>query len=196
MGVVSVLEIAASLEGHGGGGTGAAGEDALVREAALGDLRAFEALYRMHGRRLQALCRRLLGDAAQAEDCVQEAFVKAWKNLASFDGRARFSTRLHQIAVRVALDEKRRQSRRPQLVVLTLREPGAPPPGDGLGVELERALATLPEAARHVVVLHDVYGYEHAEIAKMTGTTEGGSRSQLHRARLQLRKALAPGRTA
>jgi RNA polymerase sigma-70 factor (ECF subfamily) len=198
MGVVSVLEIAATLERQEIGGTAApeAGEDALVRRAASGDVGAFEALHRLHGGRIHALCRRLLGDGVQAEDCVQEAFVKAWRSLASFDGRARFSTWLHQIAVRVALDEKRRQSRRPHLTAMAVAEPGGERRSDDLRVELERALARLPETARHVVVLHDVYGYEHAEIAKMTGSTEGGSRSQLHRARVLLRKALAPGRTA
>jgi RNA polymerase sigma-70 factor (ECF subfamily) len=190
MGVVNVVEIAASLEGPGGGRTAEAGEDALVRSAAGGDLRAFEALYRGHAGRIQALCRRLTGDAGQAEDCVQEAFVKAWKSLPSFDGRARFSTWLHQIAVRVTLDERRKRARRPRIAPLTLAEPGGDWPRGDLRVELERALAALPEVARHIVVLHDVYGYEHAEIAEMTGTTEGGSRSQLHRARLLLRKAL------
>ena len=161
-----------------------------MRSAASGDVRAFEALYRGHAGRVQALCRRLTGDPAQAEDCVQEAFVKAWKSLPSFDGRARFSTWLHQIAVRVTLDQRRKQARRPQLTALTLAEPGGDRPENDLRVELEKALAALPEAARHVVVLHDVYGFEHGEIAEMTGTTEGGSRSQLHRARLMLRKAL------
>jgi RNA polymerase sigma-70 factor (ECF subfamily) len=182
MGVVIALEI----ETLGAG----ADERTLVRRAADGDLHAFETLYRSHAGRVHLLCKRLTGDAAQAEDCVQEAFVKAWKSLGAFDGRAKFSTWLHQIAVRVALDEKRKQSRRPQAATMTVAEPTAGRSSDDLRVALERALHLLPEAARHVVVLHDVYGYQHEEIATMSGWSVGASRSQLHRARLLLRKAL------
>jgi RNA polymerase sigma-70 factor (ECF subfamily) len=186
----------ASAESPGLATEPASDEATLVRRAVAGDLRAFEALYRRYADRIYVLCRRLCGDPALAEDGVQEAFVRAWKSLPEFQGRSRFSTWLHQIAVRVVLDEKRRERRQPKLESISREE--VPPPEaareaqDDLRVELERAIAGLPEGARQVLVLHDVYGYEHAEIATMGGFSEGNSRSQLHRARLLLRKALEP----
>lgn len=178
----------------------ASGEDedeALVAAACAGSVRAFEALYRRHAARVHALCWRMTGSRAAAEDCVQETFVQAWQKLDGFEGRSRFTTWLHRVAVNVALGWQRAESRRPS------GQPPAPAPDDpdrwgadplavdaGLDLELERAVAGLPVGARNVVILHLVHGYSHEETAALLGIAPGTSKAQLHRARQLLEEAL------
>jgi RNA polymerase sigma-70 factor (ECF subfamily) len=170
-------------------------EWALVSRARQGDLAAFEALYRKHVRRVYALCLRLSGNAALAEELTQEAFVRAWTKLAQFRGESAFSTWLHPLAVNVALAERRsRRSREAHAflgddVAADDRAALATDPGERLDVE--RAVASLPAGARAVFVLHDIEGYRHDEIAEMTGVTVGTSKAQLHRARQLLKERLA-----
>jgi RNA polymerase sigma-70 factor (ECF subfamily) len=169
-------------------------EWALVERAQRGDLEAFEALYRQSVRRVYAVCVRLAGEPSRAEDLVQEVFVRAWRKLGSFRGESRFSTWLHPLAVNVALGEKRRWGRR-ELRELPSDDPavpdrGASPTSPGERLDLERAIAKLPNGARSVFVLHDVEGYRHEEIAALTGVTVGTSKAQLHRARRLLRERL------
>ena len=167
----------------------------LVSRAREGDLAAFEALYRKHVRRVYALCLRLSGNAALAEELTQEAFVRAWKKLAQFRGESAFSTWLHPLVVNVALAERRSRRSREAHTFLTDdiavydRAALAIDPGERLDVE--HAVASLPAGARAVFVLHDVEGYRHDEIAEMTGVTVGTSKAQLHRARQLLRERLA-----
>jgi len=167
----------------------------LVSRAREGDLAAFEALYRKHVRRVYALCLRLSGNAALAEELTQEAFVRAWKKLAQFRGESAFSTWLHPLVVNVALAERRSRRSREAHTFLTDdiavydRAALAIDPGERLDVE--QAVASLPAGARAVFVLHDVEGYRHDEIAEMTGVTVGTSKAQLHRARQLLRERLA-----
>jgi len=167
----------------------------LASRAREGDLAAFEALYRKHVRRVYALCLRLSGNAALAEELTQEAFVRAWKKLAQFRGESAFSTWLHPLVVNVALAERRSRRSREAHTFLTDdiavydRAALAIDPGERLDVE--QAVASLPAGARAVFVLHDVEGYRHDEIAEMTGVTVGTSKAQLHRARQLLRERLA-----
>ena len=165
-----------------------------VEEARRGDLGAFERLYRENVGRVFALCLRLTGDRTEAEERTQDTFVKAWEHLGAFRGESRFSTWLHSLAVSAVLMEARSGGRRERRLVpvedverLTAHS-GPEPFGETL--DLERALRTLPSGARETLVLHDVYGYKHVEIARLTGTTPGTSKAQLHRARKLLREAL------
>ena len=136
----------------------------------------------------------MASDPALAEELTQDVFVRAWQKLASFQGRSAFSSWLYPLAVNVALSERRSRRRRTSREVTTddltpFERPDKPEPPDS-GVDLERAMASLPPGARAVFVLHDVEGYRHEEIANMTGMAEGTSKAQLHRARKLLRERL------
>ena len=171
-------------------------ESAWVNMARDGDQAAFERLYRAHCGRIYALCWRLCGgDAALAEDLVQESFVRAWNKLNLFRGDSSFGTWLHRLAANVALSDRRIRLRRVsreqgmnEAVERTAM--GAKDVTQGLRSDLEQAIAALPERARTVLVLFDVEGYRHAEIAEMTGMAVGSSKAQLHRARKLVREAL------
>jgi len=168
----------------------------LVARARRGDVSAFEELYRSHVGRVYAICLRMHANKEDAEESTQEAFVRAWQRIDSFEGRSAFSTWLHRLAVNVVLDRKRSQNRRILEVAMPGDDEGREPLGRArsadpvLGVDLERAVAKLPDGARTVFVLHDVLGYRHREIAEMTGTAEGTSKAQLFRARRLLRGTL------
>jgi len=163
----------------------------VIAAAKGGDLRAFEQLYRQFSPRVFGLCLRLTGQREAAEDCTQESFMSAWRALRGFEQRSRFSTWLHRIAVRTVLAR-----RRGLRVEYEVGEPAsglpevADPAADGMPLDLERAIAALPEGARHVLVLVGIYGFSHAEAAAALGTAEGTCKAQLHRARGLLAAAL------
>jgi RNA polymerase sigma-70 factor (ECF subfamily) len=165
-----------------------------VRAAQRGDLGAFERLYRTHVSRVLALCARMTGDRTMAEDLTQETFVKAWGNLSSFKGESAFGSWLHRVAANVVLDAARARGRRLRRIapVEDADAFAAPAPARDAAsaLDLERALATLPEGARAAFVLHDVHGFSHEEIARMVGLAVGTSKAQLFRARKLLREAL------
>jgi RNA polymerase sigma-70 factor (ECF subfamily) len=165
--------------------------DGLVAKAAEGDLSAFEAIYREHAGRINALCRRLTGSVEEADEMVQEVFIRAWQKLAAFEARASLSTWLHQIAVRLVIDAGRARKRRPMTPLEVVPQAAAPSSPAGLRLDLEYAVEALPDGARQVLVLHDVYGHSHDEIAALCGITTGTSKSQLHRARMLLRERLS-----
>lgn len=175
-----------------------AGADAsdLVALAQAGDQAAFERLYRLQLPRVYALCWRLCGgDRALAEDLTQEAFVKAWQKLHLFEGRSAFGTWLHRLTANVVLSDRRIRIRRVTRETELDSDLEAVLPGQqnvwaGEARDLERAIAGLPERARTVLVLYDIEGYSHAEIAALTGMAEGSSKAQLHRARALARQAL------
>jgi RNA polymerase sigma-70 factor (ECF subfamily) len=166
----------------------------LVRRACAGDEAAFGELYHANAGRIYALCLRLEGDVARAEELTQDVFVRAWERLASYRGESAFSTWLHRLAVNVVLGDRRSAWRREQRVRLTddpatLERPAMTSP-PGARLDLDAAIAALPPGARAVFVLHDVEGYQHGEIAALTGVAEGTSKAQLFRARRLLREAL------
>jgi RNA polymerase sigma-70 factor, ECF subfamily len=169
-------------------------ERRLVDQAQAGDMAAFEELYRRNVGRVYALCMRMAGDASLAEELAQDVFVRAWERLGTFRGESAFSSWLHPLTVNVALSERRARRRRTARVMttddLTPFEKPTRAPGPEAGMDLEKALATLPPGARSVFVLHDVEGYRHQEIAELTGVAEGTSKAQLHRARRMMREAL------
>jgi len=171
-------------------------ERALIRAAQAGDLGSFERLYRSTAGLVYALCLRMAGNAALAEELTQDVFVRAWQKLATFRGESAFSTWLTRLAVNVVLSERRERRRREAHVTLAedLELLAAPvlPGRPGEALDLERAIASLPPQARHVFVLHDVHGWEHAEIARHTGLAVGTSKAHLHRARRLLREVLSP----
>jgi RNA polymerase sigma-70 factor (ECF subfamily) len=177
-----------------------ASELADVALAAAGDRRAFERLYRTHVNRVFALCARMSGDRTLAEELTQDVFVRCWERLGSFRGESAFGTWLFRLGVNVVLNARKSASRDRARFGTGSDEhddddapawdPAAPPVTPGIAVDLESAIAGLPPGARRVFTLHDVEGYRHEEIAEMLGITSGGSKAQLHRARLLLRGAL------
>jgi RNA polymerase sigma-70 factor, ECF subfamily len=170
-----------------------------------GDAAAFEFLYRLHGRRVYALCLRMVGNPSDAEDLMQEAFLQLFRKIGTFRGESAFSTWLHRMAVNVVLMHLRKKG----LPVVSLEEAtegdeetpkkdfGADDPilsGSVDRLRLQNAVSRLPPGYRSIFVLHDVEGYEHNEIATMVGCSIGNSKSQLHKARMKLREFLKTSR--
>lgn len=159
-----------------------------VLRAGTGDVSAFEVLYRDHVGRVYGLCLRMTGNVQMAEDLAQETFVKAWRSLPGYEGRSRFSTWLHRIAVNAVLAH-RRSAPGSDEVSLTNGEgeqmevAAAHVLDTATPIDLERAIAALPPGARDIMVLHGIYGYSHEEAAAMLGIAVGTCKAQLHRAR-------------
>lgn len=173
-------------------------ERSLVAAAARGEMRAFEALYRRHAGRVHGVIARLVGGhGARAEDLTQEAFVRAWQALPAFRFESSFSTWLHRLAVNTALMELRSRRSRPQdegdsdeEIFDLIGSADSAGHTTALSMDLERAVASLPPRARAVLVLYDVEGWKHEEIAAELGMAVGSSKAQLHRARNLLRGRL------
>ena len=164
----------------------------LIQRAQEGEQRAIRDLYRLYSPRVYAIVKRLAGDDALAEDWAQEAWVRIFRALGSFRGEARFTTWLHRIAVNSALHGRRWRDRRTRLEApLEETVPTRAVAGDALlRVKLERAMQVLPERMRQVLVLHDIEGFTHEEIAEFLGVTGGTSKSQLFKARARMRELL------
>ena len=185
----------------------------VIHRARSGDRGAFEELYRDHVGRVYALCLRLTGDPMRAEEATQDAFVRAWRKLNLFRGESSFGSWLYRLTTNVVFMEHRSRKRRESRLtaVPDFEQAEAPsgaaggslsgdaarfnparqaPPAAYAAIDLERAVARLPEQARQVFVLHDVEGYRHAEIAHLLGMAVGTSKSQLHRARRALQAFL------
>ena len=177
----------------------------LIERARTGDVDAFEHVYRREVGRVYALCLRMTADATRARELTQSVFIRAWDRLGSFRGDSQLSSWLHRIAVNEVLVEARSDKRRRARVVLANDEsdddaessdaPGLSgitmPVDTETRIDLERAISALPPGARTVFVLHDIEGYRHEEISRMTGSAEGTLRAQLHRARKLLMEALS-----
>ena len=165
--------------------------------AAGGDRKAFERLYRSHVNRVFTLCTRMCGSRVRGEELTQDVFVRAWEKLPQFRGDAQFSTWIHRVAVNIVLTDRKNEARNRKRMVEDEPEKGETPlqkasvtPGYGDRMDITAAMEQLPKGARQIFVLHDIEGYKHEEIAEMCGITAGGSKAQLHRARLLLREAL------
>ena len=174
------------------GGTRGAAPCDLVLRAGAGDTAAFEQLYRQHCGRVHAVCLRLTRDPSLAEDCTQDAFIRAWRALPRFEARSAFGTWLHRIAVNVVL-ERRRRPMAPVDFVDALPSDGAEvalPDTPVEEAELEAAIASLPDGARDALVLCGIHGYTHVEAGAMLGLAAGTCKAQLHRARRLLRERL------
>jgi RNA polymerase sigma-70 factor (ECF subfamily) len=169
-----------------------------VARAATGDRQAFERVYRAHIQRVFSICARMCGERTHAEELTQDVFVRVWEKLPLFRGESAFSTWLHRLAVNVVLNDRKVEVRERSRAAPAADEDddaeeffgATAPPSLAERMDLETAIALLPPGARRVFVLHDVEGFRHEEIADMLGITSGGSKAQLHRARLLLQKAL------
>lgn len=161
---------------------------ALLEQARGGDQRAFETLYRATCGLVYGLCLRLTANPALAEECVQQTYVQAWRHLSAFRGDSSVSTWLHRIAVNEVRAQFRRESR--HNLETSLEQPIAPGTEAGGVMDLERAIATLPDRARAVFVLIGVYGHSHEEAAELLDMAVGTSKAHYHHARRQLKTLL------
>lgn len=171
---------------------------ALATRCASGDPAGFEELYRAHAPRLFGLACRMVG-RTDAEDLLQEIFLNAHRKIRLYKGESALGTWLFRLATNLCLDHLRSRATRSAQVTDSIDEEDARPPEGGSGpilgvldrLDLERALADLPDGCREVFVLYDVEGFEHREVGAMLGISEGTSKSQLHKARMRLRERLA-----
>jgi RNA polymerase sigma-70 factor (ECF subfamily) len=168
-----------------------------VTLAASGDRRAFERLYRAHVGKVYTLCTRMCGSRVRGEELTQDVFVRTWEKLPQFRGDSAFGTWIYRIAVNIVLTDRKNAGRERARMKeddeessIDIFAPAASIPRDADRLDLAAAIETLPPGARQIFVLHDVEGYKHEEIAKLCGITSGGSKAQLHRARMLLREAL------
>lgn len=180
-------------------------EAEIVRLAQTGDAAAFEQLYNAHSRRVYALCCQMTGNSAPAEDLAQEAFLQVFRKIRSFRSESAFSTWLYRVAVNVVLMKRRRKSANETPLEETGGTEGDTPQRKELGssdpqlsgivnrITLKRALRQLPRGYKRIFLLHDLLGYQHHEIAKALGLASGTSKSQLHKARMRLRKIIKNG---
>lgn len=169
-------------------------EPDLIRRARLRDQQAFAQLYHRHVGRVHAICRRMTADVPRAEELTQSVFIQLWEKLDLFRGESAFASWLHRLTVNTVLMDFR-TTRRREARVFGTDDPAAlesplTPPGAGLRLDLEQAIAGLPPRARVIFVLHDVEGYTHEEIAALLELQTGTTKAQLHRARQLLQEAL------
>jgi RNA polymerase sigma-70 factor (ECF subfamily) len=178
-------------------------EAEAIQRARDGDRTVFEYLYLLHSRRVYAVCLRMVGNTADAEDLTQEAFLLLFRKIHTFRGESAFSTWLHRLAVNLVLMRLRKKSH-PIVSIEQTPDPddettlpsidiGAPDlllEGSIDRINLERCIERLPAGYRAIFVLHDIQGYQHGEIAEMLGRSVGDSKSQLHKARMRLRELL------
>jgi RNA polymerase sigma-70 factor, ECF subfamily len=178
-------------------------ESEAIRLACDGDSHAFERLYKLHSRRVYAVCLQIAGNPTEAEDLTQDAFLQLFRKIHTFRGESRFSKWLHRLTVNVVL-MRLRKKRCPEVSLDATNELGEENsrPLIELGgpdlrlsgvldcVNLNKAIEQLPEGYKEMFILHDVEGYEHKEIAKILECSIGNSKSQLFKARRRLRELL------
>jgi RNA polymerase sigma-70 factor, ECF subfamily len=170
----------------------------LVGRIRAGDATAFEQLYKQHSMRLYNLASRMIGAHGDADDLLQDIFLLVYRKLGSFRGESSLGTWLYRLAMNHCLDVLRNRQTRMGQQTDSLDEPDAAPvasPVPVLGavsrIDLERAIDALPPACRAAFLLHDVEGFDHREIGRILGVSEGTSKSQVHKARLKLRAMLS-----
>jgi RNA polymerase sigma-70 factor, ECF subfamily len=183
----------------------AACEDAdLAARCQAGDLGGYERLYALHGARMKNVARNLLGTASDAEDAVQETFLKIQRSIASFRGQSSFVTWSYRILINTCYDVRRSRMRKKEVSTEVdtendespRPEPRAPAAHPSLRMALERALAGLTKHQRDVFLLYEVEGFHHAEIAGMLDITETASKNTLFQAKKNLRQVLEPPRSS
>jgi RNA polymerase sigma-70 factor (ECF subfamily) len=177
--------------------------DQAIRLAQEGDAAAFEHIYRLHSRQVYSLCRRMARDPVEAEDLTQEAFLQLFRKIHTFRGESAFSSWLYRLTANVVLMSFRKK----KLATDCLDSPAETDDESGsirheiavidlqlIGlfdrINLQAAIEQLPEGYKAMLLLHDVYGYDHKAIAKMRGCSVGNTKSQLHKARKRLREEL------
>lgn len=178
--------------------------DETIRLAQQGDGSAFELIYRLHCRRVYALCMRMVRDPSEAEDLTQETFIQLFRKISTFRGESAFSSWLHRLTINVVL----RRLRKRKLMPTSLDEISTSSNGENdetrkdIGgpdlrltglfdrINLRAAINQLPEGSKAMFILHDVHGYRHNEIAVLFGCSIGNSKSQVHKARKRMREFL------
>jgi RNA polymerase sigma-70 factor (ECF subfamily) len=175
--------------------TGRTAEVSLQQACAAGEIGAFEQVYHQYSSRLKSVAWNLLGNPNDAEDAVQEAFLKAYRGRAYFKGHASPATWLHRIVVNTCLDMRRRGKRHPEEPAIEAesgREAHASTgtPQHPLRVALEKSIAKLSDTHRTAFVLYEIEGFSHAEIAETLGITEAASKNRLFEAKRALRETL------
>ncbi len=170
----------------------------LTKAAAKGNMAAFEEIYNRHHRRVYSICLRMLKNTTEAEDLTQDVFIQLHRKIGSFRGDSAFTTWLHRLTVNqvlmhfrkrnVKFEKTTEEGETPVQIVSGTQNPRKMPVVDKIAIE--NAIEKLPDGYRKVFVLHDVEGYEHEEVARILGCSVGTSKSQLHKARLKLRKLL------
>jgi RNA polymerase sigma-70 factor, ECF subfamily len=170
----------------------------LAQRIACGDMQAFEELYNRYHRRVYTLCLRMTNNVAEAEDLTQEIFIHVYHKIGGFRGEATMTTWLHRVTVNYVLMHFRKNSVRRELTTEDGETPEPTAKFEKAGrqmpildrLALERAIAQLSPGYRTVLILHDVEGYQHDEIARLCGNSIGTSKSQLHKARKRLYELL------
>ena len=174
-------------------------DDELVARCRRGDLSAFEAIYRRHSSALYSLAYRMVGQANDAEDLLQEIFLLAFNKLPSYQGQAALGTWLYRVATNRCLDHLRSRASRNQAMTESLDAKdrplsSAPVESTPERLDIEQSVAKLPDSYRAAFLLYDVEGFEHKEVAEILGVAEGTSKSLVHKARLKIREHLGQSR--
>ena len=169
----------------------------VVNRCRNGSRSSFRELYELYKDRMYSLCVRMLGNTEDAEDALQETFVRVFRSLGSFRGESSFHTWLYRIATNTCIEHLRKRKREYSDECLDdpdqeITIPYDPEHTDDLKLFIEQALEKLPNGCRSVFILHAVEGFKHREIAEMLDITEGTSKSQLSLAKEHLRKQLLP----
>lgn len=182
---------------------GDANKLSLAQRARRGDGDAFAELFELHQRRVYCLCLSMTKDTSEAEDLTQETFLQVFRNVATFRGDSAFSTWVYRVAINTVLMKRRRKC----LPMFSLDEPASPDSPSlrrELGacdanlssvidrITLNRAIGELPAGCRTIFGLHAIHGYHHREIAELLQCSIGNSKSQLHTAKLKMRRSLSP----
>jgi RNA polymerase sigma-70 factor, ECF subfamily len=175
-------------------------DTALAAACRAGDMRGYERLYLVHGTRMKNLARNLLGNQSDAEDAVQETFLKVQRAISSFRGQSSFVTWTFRILINTCHDARRSRLRKKEVSgeeseEHPLPERKAPVAHPSLRLALERALARLTGHQRDVFLLYEVQGFRHAEIAAMLDISETASKNTLFQAKKNLRVILEPPRS-
>lgn len=180
----------------------AAEDSALAAACRAGDLGGYERLYVLYGARMKSLASNLLGNRTDAEDAVQETFLKIQRGIAGFRGQSAFTSWVFRILINACCDLRRSRMRRKETAEALpdssdpLPEPRSPAAHPALRVALERSLARLPQRQREIFLLCEVEGFAHAEVAGILEITESVSKNLLYQAKKALRQMLEPPRAA
>jgi len=174
-------------------------ESHVLSRCLAGDADAFETIYQKHGTNVYNLAYRMVGNAPDAEDLLQEIFIQAWGKLRSFKGDSTFSTWLYRLSVNRCLDFLRSRPTRNRQATDPIEDHEAAPAArreqqTPTQLDLERAISSLPDSYRSAFILYDVHGFEHREVGRILGVAEGTSKSLVHKARMRLRQILATAR--
>jgi RNA polymerase sigma-70 factor (ECF subfamily) len=167
-----------------------------------GDLQAFERLYHLHASRMKSVARNLLGGVSEAEDAVQDTFLKIQRSILSFRGQSSFATWSFRILINTCHDARRSRMRKKEVAhdepdqTPTRPEPRAASTHPTLRIALERALSQLTRHQRDVFLLYEVEGFRHAEIASILEISEAASKNTLFQAKKNLRQMLEAPRSS